>query len=149
MKEPWAVLTNTPLSLQTFQLYGKRFGGIEPRFKDYKSGTFDILRSKIRNAQALSNLLMMIEIAEILAIRLGLRVIETSSRSKIDWHGERGLSLLQLGIRAMKSLGHQARLIPLLTPIPWVKIPPACASLKKLAKLERRIEFSKVMSFSS
>lgn len=149
VKEPWAVLTNTPLSLQTFQLYGKRFGGIEPRFKDYKSGTFDILRSKIRDAKALSNLLMMIEIAEILAIRLGLIVIETSSRSKIDWHGERGLSLLQLGIRAMKSLCHQARLIPLLTPIPWVKIPPACASLKKLAKLERRIEFSKVMSFSS
>jgi hypothetical protein len=36
VKEPWAVLTDTPLSLQTFQLYGKRFGGVEPRFKDYK-----------------------------------------------------------------------------------------------------------------
>jgi hypothetical protein len=64
VKEAWAVLTDTPLSLQTFQLYGKRFGGIEPRFKDYKSGTFDILRSKIRDAKALSNLLMMIEILE-------------------------------------------------------------------------------------
>lgn len=148
VKEPWAVLTNTPISLQTFQLYGKRFGGIEPRFKDYKSGTFDILRSKIRNAQALSNLLMMIEIAEILAIRLGLIAIETGRRSKIDWHGERGLSLLQLGIRTIKSLCHQACAIPLMTPIPWVKIPPGCASLKKRAKLEKRIEFSKVMSFA-
>jgi Transposase DDE domain len=101
VKEAWAVLTDTPLSLQTFQLYGKRFGGIEPRFKDYKSGTFDILRSKIRDAKALSNLLMMIEIAEILAIRLGLITIEKGSRSKIDWHGERGLSLLQLGIRTV------------------------------------------------
>lgn len=27
VKEPWAVLTDTPLSLQTFQLYGRRFGG--------------------------------------------------------------------------------------------------------------------------
>jgi hypothetical protein len=88
-----AVLTNTPLSLQTFQLYGQRFGGIEPRFKDYKSGTFALLRSKIRDAQALSNLLMMVEIAEVLAIRLGLLVIETQQRSKVDWHGERGLSL--------------------------------------------------------
>ena len=26
-KEPWAVLTDTPLWLQTFQLYGRRFGG--------------------------------------------------------------------------------------------------------------------------
>jgi hypothetical protein len=65
------VLTNKPISLKTFQLYGKRFGGIEPRFKDYKSGTFDIVRSKIRDSQALSNLLMMIEIAKILALRLG------------------------------------------------------------------------------
>jgi Transposase DDE domain len=148
VKEPWAVLTDTPLSLQTFQLYGKRFGGVEPRFKDYKSGTFDILRSKIRDAKALSNLLMMIEIAEVLAIRLGLTTIETHSRSKIDWHGERGLSLLQLGIRTIKSLCHQARAIPLLTPIPWMKILPACASLKKRAKLDKRIEFSKVKSFS-
>jgi Transposase DDE domain len=148
VKAPWAVLTNKPASLQTFQLYGKRFGGIEPRFKDYKSGTFDILRSKIRDAQALSNLLMMIEIAEILAIRLGLIVIETRQRSKIDWHGERGLSLLQLGIRTVKSFCHQALLIPCLTPIPWLKIPPVCASLKKRAKLDRRIEFSKVISFS-
>jgi hypothetical protein len=150
VKEPWAVLTNTSLSLQTFQLYGKRFGGIEPRFKDYKSGTFEILRSKIRDAKALSNLLMMIEIAEVLAIRLGLNVIETRQRSQIDWHGARGLSLLQLGIRTIKSLCHRACAIPisLLTPIPWVKIPPACASLKKRAKLDRRIEFSKVVSFS-
>jgi Transposase DDE domain len=148
VKAPWAVLTNTPVSLQTFQLYGKRFGGVEPRFKDYKSGTFDILRSKIRDAQALSNLLMMIEIAEVLAIRLGLIMIETRQRSKVDWHGNRGLSLLQLGIRTVKSLCHQALPLPLLTPIPWLKISPAYASLKKQAKLERRIEFSKVISFS-
>jgi hypothetical protein len=148
VKAPWAVLTNTPISLQTFKLYGKRFGGVEPRFKDYKSGTFDILRSKIRDAQALSNLLMMIEIAEVLAIRLGLIMIETRPRSKIDWHGDRGLSLLQLGIRTVKSLCHQALSLPLLTPIPWMKFSPAYASLKQRAKLEKRIEFSKVVSFS-
>ena len=142
------LLTNTPISLQTFQLYGKRFGGIEPRFKDYKSGTFDILRSKIRNAQALSNLLMMIEIAELLAIRLGLIMIEARQRSKIDWHSHRGLSLLQLGIRTVKSFCHQARSIPFLTPLPWLKILPVCASVKKQSKLDRRIEFSQVISFA-
>jgi hypothetical protein len=91
---------------------------------------------------------MMIEIAEILAIRLGLITIEKGFRSKIDWHGARGLSLLQLGIRTVKRLCHKALSLPLLTPIPWVKIPPACASLKKRAKLDKRIEFSKVKSFS-
>ena len=91
---------------------------------------------------------MMIEIAEILAIRLGLIMIETRQRSKVDWHGDRGLSLLQLGIRTVKSLCHQALPIPFLTPIPWVKILPVCASLNKRAKLDRRIEFSKVISFA-
>jgi hypothetical protein len=62
-QEPWAVLTSTKLSLQTFRLYGERFGGIEPHYKDYKSGTFEILKSKIRDAKALGNLLMMLEIA--------------------------------------------------------------------------------------
>ena len=35
--ESWAVLTDAPPSLQTFAVYGERFGGIEPHFKDYKS----------------------------------------------------------------------------------------------------------------
>jgi hypothetical protein len=148
VKEPWAVLTNTPLSLQTFQLSGRRFGGIEPHFKDYKSGTFEVLRSKIRNAQALSNLLMMVEIAQLLAIRLGLNTIETRQRSRLDWHSTRGLSLLQLGIRLVKSLFHQALPLPLLTPFPLLQVIPACASRKKRKKLDRRIEFSKVILFS-
>ena len=142
VKEPWAVLTNTPLSLQTFQLYGQRFGGIEPHSKDYKSGTFEILRSKIRNAQALSNLLMMVEIAQLLAIRLGLNTIETGSRSRLDSHSTRGLSLLQLGIRFVKSLCHRLIHLPQLTPFPWLQILPAFASHKKRKKLDRRIEFS-------
>ncbi len=59
-----------------------------------------------------------------------------------------GLILLQLGIRAVKSFCYQALSLPFLPPIPWVKIFPVCASLKKHAKLDRRIEFSKVISFS-
>ena len=56
--------------------------GPTPHYKDDKSGTFEILRSKIRNDRALSNLLMMVEIAQLLAIRLGLNMIETGSRSR-------------------------------------------------------------------
>ena len=36
----WAVLSDIFPSLHTFALYGKRFGGIEPHFKDYKSAAF-------------------------------------------------------------------------------------------------------------
>lgn len=147
-QDPWAVLTSTALSLQTFRLYGERFGGVEPHFKDYKSGTFDISKSKIRNALALSNLLMMLAIAQLLAIRLGLIVIETEKRSVLDWHGDRGLSLLQLGIREVKRLCYNALQIPILSPIAWCRMRPACASQKKREKLEKRIQFSRVVKFS-
>jgi hypothetical protein len=146
--DKWAVLTNTPLSLQTFRLYGQRFGGIEPHFKDYKSATFELLRSRIRDPHALGTLLMMVAIASLLAIRLGVDAIDTGVSSRIDWHGQRGLSLLQLGLRQIKSYCHQALLLPILTPIPWSVIFPACASRSKRALLDVRIEFSKVVSFS-
>jgi hypothetical protein len=52
--EPWPVLTNIPPSVQTFAIYGQRFGGIEPHFKDDKSAAFDLIRSHLRNPQALN-----------------------------------------------------------------------------------------------
>jgi hypothetical protein len=140
------VLTSTHLSLQTFKLYGERFEGVEPHFKDYKSGIFDILKSKIRDAKALGNLLMMLEIAQLLAIRMGLIVIETEKRGLLDWHW--GLSLLQLGIREVKRICYNALKLPRLVPIPWCKIRPVCASRKKREKLDKQVEFSKVSVFS-
>jgi hypothetical protein len=48
--EPWAVLSSSPVSIKTFELYGQRFGGIEPHFKDYKSSGFELPRSRLRDA---------------------------------------------------------------------------------------------------
>lgn len=58
-KDPWAVLSDQPPSLQTFALYGKRFGGIEPHFKDYKSAAFRVVQSGLRTTQSLSCLFML------------------------------------------------------------------------------------------
>ncbi|NEO67475.1 MAG: transposase [Moorea sp. SIO4G2] len=58
-EDPWAVLSSQPPSLKTFELYGKRFGGIEPHFKDYKSAAFDILRSGLRDEKGLTCLVML------------------------------------------------------------------------------------------
>jgi len=44
-QESWAMLSDQPPSVQTFALYGKRFGGIEPHFQDYKSAAFEVLHS--------------------------------------------------------------------------------------------------------
>jgi hypothetical protein len=69
---PRAVLTDKPLSLQTFALYGQRFGGVEPHFKDYKSAGFEIIRSHIRNAWALTSLFMVLSVAQLIALYMGL-----------------------------------------------------------------------------
>ena len=147
--EAWAVLSNRPPSLQTFALYGERFGGIEPHFKDYKSAAFEVLRSGLRNAKALTCLFMLLDTAYLIAVVLGVRVVQQGQRSQLDWHGQRGLSFLQLGLREWARLCYQRLPLPMLKGLPSVNPPPACASQRKREALDSRIEFSKVVRFSS
>ena len=147
--EPWAVLTDTPPTLQTFAIYGQRFGGIEPHFKDYKSGAFDLIRSHLRDAEALSCLLMLIASALLIAISTAVVVISQDRRPMLDWHYQRGLSFLQLGLREIKRLCYLKLPLPNLVILPRQNPPPASASLKKQEEFETRIEFSRVTLFSS
>lgn len=146
--ETWAVLSDQPPSLQTFALYGKRFGGIEPHFKDYKSGGFEVLHSGLRNAQALTCLFMLLDCASLIALMLGMLLVRAGQRSRLDWHGERGLSFLQLGLRELVRLCYQRLPLPRLMAFPKHNPPAVCASHRKRDALDCRIEFSKVLKFS-
>jgi hypothetical protein len=147
-KDTGAVLSDRPSSLPTFALYGQRFGGIEPHFKDYKSAAFEVLHSGLRNAQALTCLFMLLDCAALIALMLGMMLVQAGQRAAIDWHGERGLSFLQLGLRQLAGLCYQRLPLPSLTALPKINPSPACASHKKRTALDCRIEFSKVISFS-
>lgn len=147
--EAWAVLSNQPPSLQTFALYGKRFGGIEPHFKDYKSAAFDVLRSHLRDARALTCLFMLLDSAAFIALILGLLLVRFGQREWLDWHAQRGLSFLQLGLRELQRLLYQGRPLPRLEVLPRGKPLPACASQRKRNQLDCRIEFSRVTTFSA
>ena len=147
-KDTWAVLSDQPPSLQTFALYGQRFGGIEPHFKDYKSAAFGVLQSGLRNAQALTCLFMLLDCATLIALMLGMMLVLAGERSRLDWHGERGLSFLQLGLRELARLCYERLPLPKLLPLPRQNPPPASASHRKRAALDCRIEFSKVVRFS-
>ncbi|BAZ36926.1 hypothetical protein NIES4101_28460 [Calothrix sp. NIES-4101] len=147
--EPWAVLTDSPLSLQTFELYGQRFGGIEPHFKDYKSAAFDLISSNLRDAQALCCLLMLLAAATLIAISIAVVVTRENRTKMLDWHFQRGLSFLQLGLREIKRLCYQCLPIPTFASLPRKSPLPGCASLKKREQLQTRVEFSKVTVFSS
>lgn len=147
-KDTWAVLSDQSPSLQTFALYGKRFGGIEPHFKDYKSAAFTVLHSGLRTAQALTCLFMLLDCATLLALMLGMMLVQAGQRSRLDWHGERGLSFLQLGLRQLARLCYERLPLPQLQALPKDNPPPGCASLRKRESLDCRIEFSKVVRFS-
>jgi len=146
--EPWAVITDAPPTLQTFACYGRRFGGIEPHFKDYKSAGFELVRSHLRDAQALNCLFMLLATAMLIATAVAVVVVREGRRKILDWHDQRGLSFLQLGLREIKRLCYQHLPIPPFATLPRKSPPPAVASLKKRAQLETRIEFSRVTVFS-
>jgi hypothetical protein len=145
--QTWAVLTDRPPSLQTFALYGQRFGGIEPHFKDYKSAAFEVPRSHLRNARALTCLFTLLDSAYLIAFILGIMLVQWGQRSRIDWHGERGLSFLQLGLRELHRLCYKRLPLPALQSFPRSHPPPACASKRKREQLDYSIEFSRVISF--
>lgn len=147
--EPWMVLSDQRASLKTFERYGERFGGIEPHFKDYQSAGFDLPDSRLRGANALSTLLMLLATAMLIAISVAIKLIATGNRKLIDWHSQRGLSFFQLGLRQLQNLCHQRLPIPGLTSLPRRKPKAACASRKKRQQMECRIEFSKVTAFDA
>jgi hypothetical protein len=147
-KESWAVLSERAPSLQTFALYAQRFGGIEPHFKDYKSAAFGVLQSGLRNAKALTCLFMLLDCASLLALILGLMLVQAGKRTDLDWHGQRGLSFLQLGLREFARCCYQRLRLPLFRGLSKHSPPPACASRRKRDTLDCRIEFSKVVTFS-
>ncbi len=146
--EPWAVLTDSPPTLQTFACYGRRFGGIEPHFKDYKSAAFELIRSHLRDAQALTCVLMLLATAQLFALHLGFLLTQLGQRYQIDWHGERGLSFLQLGLRQLHRLCYQGQQIPPFRPLPRSNPPPVSASRRKRKAKACQIEFSRVTVFS-
>jgi len=96
--EPWTVLSDVPPSLQTFEVYGQRFGGIEPHFKDYKSAAFELIRSHLQTPRALNCLLMLLASATLIAIALVMGVVAEGRRNRLDWHSQRGLSFLQFSV---------------------------------------------------
>ncbi len=147
-QDTWAVLSSQTVSLQTFALYGQRFGGIEPHYKDYKSAAFDVLDSGLRDAQALTRLFMLRDCAYLIALILGMMLVKAGQRTRLDWHGDRGLSFLQLGLRELARLCYERLPLPILQALPKCNPPPACASQAKRDVLDCRIEFSKVVSFS-
>ncbi len=91
---------------------------------------------------------MLLDCATLIALMVGMLLVQSGERSCLDWHGERGLSFLQLGLRQLARLCYKRLSLPKLSALPKDNPPPACASQRKRDALDCRIEFSKVVRFS-
>ena len=140
-------MTDQAASLQTFASYGQRFGGIEPHFKDYKSAAFGLPDSRLRTAQALSRLMMLLATATLIALCAAIELILQGQLDSIDWHGERGLSYLQIGLRQIKRCCYLRLPIPKLRSLPRFNPPPAFASPLQRMTINHHVEFEKVTVF--
>jgi len=67
-----------------FEVYRQRFGGIEPHFEDYKSAAFELIRSHLRDPQALNCLLMLLASATLVAIAIAMVVVSKGRRNQLD-----------------------------------------------------------------
>lgn len=125
-----------------------RFGGIEPHFKDYKSAAFQVLQSSLRDAQAPTCLFMLLDSASLLSLILGMMLVQVGEQTRLNWHGQRGLSFPQLGLRDSNCCCYQRLCLPKFQALTKHSPLTACASHRKRNVLSCRIKFSGLATFS-
>lgn len=96
--EKWALVSDLPTDLDTFDTYALRFH-IEESFLDDKSGGFQLESSHIDDADALSRLLLILATATLYLVSTGTAIVEMGRRYIVDTHWQRGLSYFKIGWR--------------------------------------------------
>ena len=81
--EFWAIASDAPTTLQTFQEYGLRFD-IEENFLDDQFNGWNIQRSEIRSLVALSRLWFILAVATLDVTAQGAAVVSSGRRRWID-----------------------------------------------------------------
>lgn len=102
-EEPWLLITDLPANGERCRQYRKRMR-IEESFRDEKSHGFQWNQSRIRKPEHASRLLLVMALAMALAIRLGLLLIKTGQRHRLERRQRRTYSVFQLGLRHIQCL---------------------------------------------
>lgn len=95
-KEPWILATDEAAGPPTLRCYGLRFC-IEEGFLDHKSGGFQWESSRLRDAEALQRLCLVLATATLVLVCQGAVVVATGRRREVDPHWFRGLSYARIG----------------------------------------------------
>jgi DDE family transposase len=100
--EYWDIVSDEPTSVHTFVEYGYRFD-IEENFLDDKSNGFQLERSLVRDADALTRLCFVLAVATLYLVAQGTQVVTTQKRRWVDPHWLRGNSYLRIGWQWIKA----------------------------------------------
>lgn len=131
--EEWAILSDEPTSLKTFDEFGLRFD-IEENFLDDKSAGFQLESSEIRDVDALSRLALILATTTLYLTSTGTVVMQLEQRRCVDTHWHRGLSYLQIGWRwVFYALAHGINLFQFLFLDPRPDPEPVFASKAQAA----------------
>ena len=143
------VVSDEPTTLQTFREYGERFQ-IEEELLDEKSNGFQLERSEIRSAPALSRLCFVMAVATLLLTVQGQQVVATGKRRWVEAHWQRGNSYLRMGWNWLKGVLHQGwQLFQTISLDGCADPEPASASKKQTQKQLEREFTIKSYSFAS
>jgi hypothetical protein len=97
-KEPWLLITDQPPRYQRCRSYCRRTW-CEQTHRDEKSSGWQWQQSKVDDPEHAGRLVLLMELATLLAIALGAQMIRRGYRKALDPHQRRRLSLFQLGNR--------------------------------------------------
>jgi hypothetical protein len=132
-KERWYVASDEPVGIETFCEYGLR-SDIEENFLDDKSNGFQLESSKIRSAEGLERLCMIIAVATLYLVSQGVEVVMKGKRRLVDYHWFRGSSYLKIGWKWVKTaLTKGWRLCSKLCLVGGRDPEPAMASLRSIS----------------
>jgi len=129
--ERWALISDRPPSLATFEEYGRRFD-IEENFLDDKSAGFQLESSQLDDANALCRLCLILAAATLYLVSTGTAITVMHLRPLVDTHWQRGLSYLQIGWRWLHfALAHTHLLVARLWLEPGPDPEPVFASRRQ------------------
>jgi hypothetical protein len=131
--EQWALVSDLPTTLETFETYALRFD-IEESFLDDKSGGFQLEASQIDDADALSRLLLILATATLYLVSTGTAIVAMGRRYMVDTHWHRGLSYFKIGWRWVTfALATGLKLLSFLWLVPGPDPEPVYASKAQAA----------------
>ena len=101
--EPWYLLSDLPAGRDILKRYVGRFS-IEEMFRDFKEQGFRLEKTRLRDRERVSRLVLCVCISYVFALLLGEQVAKRGDQKLVERAVKSPLSLFQMGLRYLRRL---------------------------------------------